>query len=89
MKFKDEPRWKEYVEANTDPYGGACVVYAERWADLMESRIAQGATLADIAEKTSHEADTDGITGFTYGAAVSMLSQCWQHGEELWVSDQP
>jgi len=24
-----------------------------------------------------------GITGFMYGCAVNLLSQCWKHGEEL------
>ncbi len=37
----------------------------------------------DIAEKTSHAADNEGITGFMYGCAVSILAHCWKHGEEL------
>ena len=35
------------------------------------------------ADKLSHEADVEGITGFMYGCAVSILSQCWKYGEEL------
>ena len=76
MKIKHEIKWKSYVEKNTDPYGKACVDYALAWANLMEARMADGAEIAAIAKETSHEADTDGITGFMYGAAVSMLSQC-------------
>ncbi len=83
MKLKDEAGWKECVEVNQDAYGGECVRYAEAWADLMEAKLTEGATLSDIAKSTSHEADTDGITGFMYGAAVSMLAQVWEHGEEL------
>ncbi len=39
--------------------------------------------LMDIADKTSHDADLEGITGFMYGCAVSMLAKCWKYGEEL------
>jgi len=83
MELRDEQGWNETVEANQDPYGKAGVSYAERWADLMEKRMADGESLADIAEETSHAADTEGITGFMYGCAVSILAQVWKHGEEL------
>ena len=49
----------------------------------MEEGIGDGKKLEDIAQATSHEADTEGITGFMYGCAVSLLSQAWKHGEEL------
>ena len=38
---------------------------------------------SDVANECSNEADTEGITGFMYGAAVSVLASCWEHGEEL------
>lgn len=68
---------------NTDPYGAEIYRYAERWAGLMEAQMKEGKLLSDIAEATSREADTSGITGFMYGAAVSTLSYFWQHGEDL------
>lgn len=40
-------------------------------------------TIMENADHLSHEADTEGITGFMYGCAVNILSQCWEHGEEL------
>lgn len=83
MKIKNAAAWDKYVKANTDPYSKACMDYARRWADLMEARLATGAELEQIAKSASHEADTEGITGFMYGAAVSMLAQCWEHGETL------
>lgn len=49
----------------------------------MEGRIAKGETVAVCAKEMSHLADTEGITGFMYGCAVSILSQVWVHGEEL------
>jgi hypothetical protein len=59
------------------------VIYARRWAKYMQTLIAQGKTVAEIAEETSFDADLDGITGFMYGCAVSALSECWKWGEEL------
>jgi hypothetical protein len=83
MKFKDEVQWKEGLAKNDDPYGRGVYVFAEKWANLMEKAMAAGATLTECANQTSHDADTDGITGFMYGCAVSILSRCWEHGETL------
>lgn len=84
MKFKDRAGWGKGVEAQKgDGYGLACYTFAERWANLMESEIGNGKPLQEIADKTSHDADTEGITGFMYGCAVSILTHCWVHGEEL------
>jgi hypothetical protein len=79
----DESVWNDWVAKNDNPYGYACCQYAAQWANLMEAAMASGQSIADCAEKTSHEADTDGITGFMYGCAVIMLAKCWVHGEEL------
>jgi len=78
-----EESYKHYKEINNDPYGSGVVQYGEAWASLMEQEIAGGQKLLDIANRTSHEADTDGITGFMYGCAVQALSKYWIHGEEL------
>lgn len=83
FSLKDPAGWQKTVEANRDFYGSGVVRYAARWAALMEKRIAAGARLEDIAKETSHEADIEGITGFMYGAAVSILSQVWEYGETL------
>ena len=82
MKVKNETEWNEWREKNTDPYGEEIFNYAERWANLMEEKIEEGAELEDIAGETSFEV-ANGITGFMYGAAVSVLSECWEHGERL------
>ena len=39
--------------------------------------------IVDTAKQLSYEADKEGITGFMYGVAVSILSQCWEYGEFL------
>ena len=86
MKVKEENReaYNRFVEVNsTDSYSHGVVKYMHRWANLMEAEMAEGKKIADIAERTSHEADKEGITGFMYGCAVSALSTYWEHGEEL------
>ena len=83
IELKDIEGWNKSREANTDPYGKAALDYAEGWAKLMQIEISKGNKLVSVAEKTSHELGFMGITGFMYGCAVNLLSQCWIHGEEL------
>ena len=83
MKIKNKADWEKGKENNTDFYGAEIYRYAEDWANLMESKMDEGEKLEDIASATSSEADTEGITGFMYGAAVSILSGVWEYGEEL------
>lgn len=88
MKIK-EGKAKDYnhfVKINSnDGYSYGVVKYMHWWADLMEAEMAKGKKLEDIAKKTSHDADKEGITGFMYGCAVAALSDFWEHGEELRV----
>lgn len=83
FECSDDENFRGWDKSNKDPYGGRVVSYAKEWAMLMQVEMANGKKLKDIAKQASHEADYDGITGFMYGAAVQMLSQCWKHGEEL------
>lgn len=84
MQVIDQAVYDDWKAKNSDdPYGACGFRYLEAWANLMEPRIAAGEKLQDIAEATSHEADTEGITGFMYGCAVSVLAKCWIHGEAL------
>ena len=85
MRIKPElqTEYKEYVAKNSDPYGAGIVRYGEAWAEAMELAEYAGETVQQCAKRTSHEADTEGITGFMYGCAVSALSYFWPKGEEL------
>ena len=83
MTLRDADGWKKACDANRDGYGGAVMTYAERWACMMEARMAKGERIADIADECSHLADEEGITGFMYGCAVSTLAAVWIHGEAL------
>ena len=83
MKLIDKSGWEQFASVNNDPYGSCVVRYAERWANMMEEEMENGKSLIEIADTTSIKADTEGITGFMYGCAVSVLARVWEHGEEL------
>ena len=87
MQLKDESlrtEWNAIVERNGhDGYSKATIDYAIRLAEMLEAEMAKGGKLAEVAKKTTHDADTEGITGAMYGMAISALSQYWKHGEEL------
>lgn len=83
MELADEKAWQEFKDKNQDFYGAGVVIYAERWARLMQLEMASGENLEDVAEATSYEADIDGITYFMYGCAVSALAYCCKYGERL------
>lgn len=83
MEFKNKDAWDRGLSVNTDPYGGCVYEYAEGWAKLMQREILNGKKVHECAEKTSFELGFLGITGFMYGAAVSVLSECWLYGEQL------
>lgn len=82
---RDEAKWQEGVAAQKGGgYGLAIYDFAEAWARLMQAEISAGKGVADCADTCSSLADKGyGITGFMYGCAVSILSACWKHGEDL------
>ncbi len=82
MNIAKPDSWKIWQENNQDGYGQGVLQYAERWANLMERRMAEGKALEEIADETSHEAD-NGITCFMYGCAVQVLADVWVHGEQM------
>jgi hypothetical protein len=83
ITLRDPKGWKLACDANTDAYGAQVMRYAERWAHLMEQRIATGKKVIEVADETSHLADHEGISLVMYGCAVAILARVWQHGEEL------
>lgn len=83
MEISDEEAWKEWQENNQDPYGSAVIRFAENWARIMQVCMSNGESLEECAEEASHTADNEGITGFMYGCAVSVLVTSWKYGERL------
>lgn len=89
MKFKPgkEEDYQKGYNNNLDPYGHAVFVFAERWAESMEKLIEitgePEKTITENAEMLSRAADIEGITGYMYGCAISILADCWEYGEIL------
>jgi hypothetical protein len=94
MKTINEQEFQDWKAKQTDGYGQRIFSYAEDWANMMEQAMAEDkvdvssspAVLGFIvrnADRFSGIADTDGITGYMYGAAVATLAKCWVHGEQL------
>ncbi len=79
----DGDTWERCVSINTDPYSAGTIAFTALWGRLMEGQLAAGKTVAECARKMSSVADTEGITGFMYGCAVSFLAKFWVHGEDL------
>jgi len=83
MEVIDKAVWEKWKDKNKNEYGKMIIDYAERWADLMEIEIAKGKAFSDFAKDCSHKANTDGISGFMFEAAVWTLATCWKYGKQL------
>lgn len=83
LELVGDEDWDAFKEDNSDPYGERCVRYAEEWGRLIQVRINNGEALEDCADELGRLADDDGITGFMYGVAVSILAKHWKHGDKL------
>jgi hypothetical protein len=82
FKRRNEAAWVRWKIKNLDgDYGETVLRYASRWASIMDQY--PGKEVVDFADKASHDANLEGITGFMHGAAVSILCSCWERGEEL------
>jgi len=85
--FKDdeaEKKWKEGYKKQKSKNSKAVYEIAGRWASLMEKSILKGKKLKTFADRTFDKADEKGqSSGFTYGAAIQLLCECWQYGDDL------
>jgi len=82
---KQEDYDKFVANNSNDDYSRCVVDYADFWGRLMQLQLAEGKTVADVADETQSKLSFFGITGFMYGCAVQTLSYFWPHGEELRV----
>lgn len=83
ITVNDAAAWQSIKESNQDPCGQILLAYTERWARLMQLKIAAGNTLEDVAEMTSQQADPTDVTNVMYSIAVHLLSSYWKYGEQL------
>jgi len=85
MPITDTALWNSLVEANTDPYGKACIDVAREVMRAMDD----GADVSD-PHKLIDDADAKvcagGITGFQAGCVAKMVSQLHSRGEEFRVA---
>lgn len=86
MELKiEKEKYDSWKQKNADEddsgYSVACFTYAERWADAIEARMKDGATLESVAEECQPKGM--GITGFQFGCSVGILAKSWIHGEPL------
>ena len=83
ITLRDPERWQVFVDKNQDFYGKGVVDFATQWGRLMELRVEQGMDVLEAAKATESEADTFGMSGFSFGAALSMLREMWIYGDQL------
>ncbi len=79
----DQQLWLSWKAKNQNDPGARIIAYAERWARLMQIRIAKGHRLEDIADIAAEMADVDGISSGEFTAAVGTLAYAWIYGDQL------
>lgn len=77
--------WETYKRVNSgESYGRGIIRYATIWVQYMEYLTKKyGMKMSEIWDRCSNLANVDGVTGFMYGAAASIISRVWQFGEEF------
>lgn len=83
MRLRHESEYKTWKMNNNNALGDYIVRFADRWMELMESRIEKGEQVQDIASKTMKLADTDGLTEAMKFSAISIVTLCWAYGDDL------
>lgn len=84
LKHAMDEKFAKFWRLNYDAYASGVIEFAQEWAELMETQMAVGKTIAECAGETAREADKDfGMSGFAFHAAVKVLLNFWVHGEEL------
>lgn len=85
LKATAVQEWQECKRVNSkENYDRAIIRYIILWVQYMEYLNQKyGMKISDIWDNCSYLANIEGVTGFMYGAAASIISQVWQHGEEF------
>lgn len=82
MPITNEKVWNEWVEKNTDAYGGACITVARKVMELLDAEPSEFDCHKLIC-RADDDANTGGITGFMAGCVAQMVSHCHSRGEEF------
>ena len=80
----DTDAWQVLIHKNENKFfGNLTLSFVDRWARLMQLRIANGEKLEDIVEETSVQAVHTHISNENYVYAVKILSEHWKYGNRL------
>lgn len=82
MPISDTDKWQSWLDANKDPYGGACIQVARRVMELLDAEPGDFDTHKIICQ-ADDESGAGGITGYMAGCVANMVSQCHSRGEEF------
>lgn len=82
MPITDHVSWQQWVDANKDPYGKACIDVARRAMEIMDEND-QPLDCWGIISRADRESGAGGITGFMAGCVASMVAKCHSRGEEF------
>jgi len=83
MQIVNQKGYNKWKAEQKSGYGKRIFAYVEKWANLMESEIASGKSIEDIAIRTSHQADTFEITGAAFGLSINVLVKHWKYGKQI------
>lgn len=84
MEFSNKDAWDAATSQIAESmYGTSIATYAERWARLMQLELSEGKTLDEVWNSSCHEADLEGMSGYSLGIATHLLTETWVHGAEL------
>lgn len=76
--------WIQTRYNNQDKYGTNVLDYAERWAKLMQKKIANGEQLTrNLIERIAVYAKVIEMTKYAYDQAANILIACWRYGIDL------
>jgi len=81
MPITNEKDWNDWVNANDDPYGGACIKVAHRVMEILDE--VDKFDAYEIICQANDESGVGGITGFMAGCVAQMVSHCHSRGEEF------
>jgi len=82
MPITDIECWDTMVEANADPYGGACIAVARRAMKILDEEPGDFECY-DLICRADRDAKAGGITGFMAGCVAQLISKVHSRGEEF------
>lgn len=85
MPITEAKRWKDYVDKNSDSYGGACVYVARKVMEFLDENEVpiDKDNVSGLISKADDAAETGGLTMFMAGCVAQMVIGCHSRGAEF------